>query len=1267
MPARITPVTERTALGQAEHAETMTASPSAPPAKKQVKRQAKLTVDGPSAAKKRRISKTTKEKPSPSTRKQSIKKDRGAATTVLAPEAPDPLVGIVSCVGQPTTAESGNPDSLPVVGDYAAATAMVPVSAGPSNLEVPMHRPGKPKKVVDPGVLRSAGTSRRKPTKRSAKYADNNACQVQWKVVTPPKSSEDKDRGLHNATVEYSDNNPELRPRVWASCREDLVHVIPELSKPTNGLSWKSLESPIMLLEDQVSVTWSAESQNMMTLELSMTQEYLYPAKPLPASPRHLRVDPVLEPEDEPMTLIQDNNEDQDDLSEALATAEEITQSQEVSDEELPLLQHPDHSPKAQTPEISLSKAEDTPLGITMLVKNSMPSTIPTSFPSEPSSQMIANGEPADNQQQAPAPPPQVMETSVNSPKQDIPTPVGAMTESYMSELPPAPSPDPKSQSQLVDLSPTFPGNVIETLDQEEFIPQETPVKGRSTTRFNWRFRLKWSPGDDSGTTTYDYSSVLSVPILIKHIFTHNRSSLQQDATHYAHFSYVVGADFLGMGVKKLYWSEASGTVTSEAERLSRLAEQRGDFRVSRFSPDVTVIAWPSAGTTKQTQVLKARENAICVQCLGSSALISLCALPTPETSASIKEIDSTTRSKERKEQTRRYDRLSGSSVVRSPPEEKEKQMSVSLVHGDILVIWGHDVELKVKRNHATTICSTEGQTAFGDIDDDIGEDVSIRVEDEDWENAERDFTKQYNRLRQHVAVRAGVAQSSQSSIDHSSKVAVLPAVNHPQSRKLAVSNATALSHSPDKTADQLEALSKYASRISKIDTPYSQHMGVGVNRKGPSSYANMKDKADRATTEQVLDPRTRIILFKMIGRGILQEINGCISTGKEANVYHALSPEAVHLAVKIFKTSILVFKDRDRYVAGEFRFRRGYNRHNPRKMVRLWAEKEMRNLKRLSMAGIRCPEPVEVRENVLVMRFLGDSEGWPSPRLKDAQLPEGALPGLYQELVLTTRQLYHQCKLVHADLSEYNILYHDSHLFIIDVSQSVEHDHPSAFDFLRSDITNIEEFFGRLGVTCLGLRRTFDFVTRDRLSPDSDGEPVSDAEILTNWLRNPEPREDGSPHDGVGEGGDGDMRQASLSKHEDSVFLHSYIPRSLNDVLDPERDIAAVSRGEAKQLIYANTLGIVNENVADVVPGGHDSSVSQDDSSEPEDEDSDEGDSDAPIVGDQRRKPRGHRFEDKEAKKERKKTTKAEAREKRKNKTPKAEKKRLIKKTARA
>jgi len=144
------------------------------------------------------------------------------------------------------------------------------------------------------------------------------------------------------------------------------------------------------------------------------------------------------------------------------------------------------------------------------------------------------------------------------------------------------------------------------------------------------------------------------------------------------------------------------------------------------------------------------------------------------------------------------------------------------------------------------------------------------------------DFTKQYNRLRQHVAVRTGNAQGVCSAHRHSA-VALLPVVNHPKS----AASSSSLGSKPissaitkDKTTDQLAALAKYNSRLAKIDVPYV--MGVGVNRKGPSAHANLKDKSDRATNEQVLDPRTRLILFKMIGRGLIHEVNGCVSTGKE-------------------------------------------------------------------------------------------------------------------------------------------------------------------------------------------------------------------------------------------------------------------------------------------------------------------------------------------------------------------------------------------------
>ena len=114
------------------------------------------------------------------------------------------------------------------------------------------------------------------------------------------------------------------------------------------------------------------------------------------------------------------------------------------------------------------------------------------------------------------------------------------------------------------------------------------------------------------------------------------------------------------------------------------------------------------------------------------------------------------------------------------------------------------------------------------------------------------------------------------------------------------------------------------------------------------SSKIRGRDKSDRATVEQVMDPRTRMIIFKMIQKGVVNELNGCISTGKEANVYHSTTNTTVgDLAVKVYKTSILTFKDRDKYVTGEFRFRHGYCKHNPRKMVRTWAEKEFRNLTR--------------------------------------------------------------------------------------------------------------------------------------------------------------------------------------------------------------------------------------------------------------------------------------------------------------------------------
>ena len=159
-----------------------------------------------------------------------------------------------------------------------------------------------------------------------------------------------------------------------------------------------------------------------------------------------------------------------------------------------------------------------------------------------------------------------------------------------------------------------------------------------------------------------------------------------------------------------------------------------------------------------------------------------------------------------------------------------------------------------------------------------------------------------------------------------------------------------------------------------------------------------------------------------MLNQNLLQNIDGCISTGKEANVYHARYQNNEEVAVKIYKTSILVFKDRDRYVTGEYRFRKGYCKSNPRKMVKVWAEKEMRNLARLHQANIYCPKPLQLRQHVLVMDFIGEN-GNNAPKLKDTNLTTEEYSSLYEEGIKFMRVMFHNCKLVHADLSEYNIL----------------------------------------------------------------------------------------------------------------------------------------------------------------------------------------------------------------------------------------------------
>lgn len=234
-------------------------------------------------------------------------------------------------------------------------------------------------------------------------------------------------------------------------------------------------------------------------------------------------------------------------------------------------------------------------------------------------------------------------------------------------------------------------------------------------------------------------------------------------------------------------------------------------------------------------------------------------------------------------------------------------------------------------------------------------------------------------------------------------------------------------------------------------------------------------DRRDNtATAEMGIDEPTRLRLYKLINNQVLKEINGIISTGKEAVILHAESDPNYpgelllpkEIAIKVFKTTLNEFKQRDRYIKDDFRFKDRFSKQNNRTFIKMWAEKEMHNLKRIKNVGINCPSVVALKNNILLMSFIGENNV-PARKLKYAvpQLNAQSRDKVYHDVIDIIKKLYRDAKLVHADLSEYNILYHEGRVWLIDVAQAVEPRHPSAVEFLLRDLTNITTFFERLDI----------------------------------------------------------------------------------------------------------------------------------------------------------------------------------------------------------
>eukprot|EP00055_Hartaetosiga_balthica_P005454 m.16032 g.16032 ORF g.16032 m.16032 type:complete len:647 (-) comp4558_c0_seq1:168-2108(-) len=242
-------------------------------------------------------------------------------------------------------------------------------------------------------------------------------------------------------------------------------------------------------------------------------------------------------------------------------------------------------------------------------------------------------------------------------------------------------------------------------------------------------------------------------------------------------------------------------------------------------------------------------------------------------------------------------------------------------------------------------------------------------------------------------------------------------------------------------------------------------------SRKG----ARLHEKKDHSTAMMAMDKATRLLVFKMINRKEIDVVHGVISTGKESVIFHSQrttegdeeeNSKQEDCVLKVFKTTLTEFTDRQQFLHGDRRYDSRVGKQHARKLVRLWAEKEMANLTRMERAGIPCPHVYGKNQHVLTLSMIG-KKGRAAPKLKDVtwqRKNQKHLVSCYEQVCQGMRKMFEECHLVHCDLSEYNILWHHSTAYFIDVGQSVEENHPHALNYLYRDCVNITNFFEKAG-----------------------------------------------------------------------------------------------------------------------------------------------------------------------------------------------------------
>ncbi|AAR39304.1 NEQ460 [Nanoarchaeum equitans Kin4-M] len=209
------------------------------------------------------------------------------------------------------------------------------------------------------------------------------------------------------------------------------------------------------------------------------------------------------------------------------------------------------------------------------------------------------------------------------------------------------------------------------------------------------------------------------------------------------------------------------------------------------------------------------------------------------------------------------------------------------------------------------------------------------------------------------------------------------------------------------------------------------------------------------------LDNYTLKNLAKLESSGYLDSLEYIVAEGKESVVIKG-KYEDNDIAIKIYRVMNINWKDFHRYLRQDRRFK-GI-RWSRVEIINEWVRREYSNLMRAYKYGINVPRPIFYRGNVLAMEFIGDQ--YPAPKLKDIDFDEQSINKVKENLSKDLELLVKKAKIVHGDLSPFNILYYREKPYIIDVSQAIPIDSPEAINLLKRDFSNINFFLKKYGLS---------------------------------------------------------------------------------------------------------------------------------------------------------------------------------------------------------